>query len=365
MKIITDSDARRFSGLTEAEAADRLRKDGPNELPSAGKRGVLRIAFEVLREPMFLLLLASGVIYLVLGEPRDALMLLGFVFVIMGITLYQERKTENALDALRDLSSPRALVIRGGEMRRIAGREVARGDVVLLSEGDRVPADVTVLESSYLLVDESFLTGESVPVRKVPGDPGEPMTPPGGDDLASVYSGTLIVQGQGIARVRRTGLLTELGKIGKVLQSEKQETTPLETETRRIVRNFALVGLGVCVLVVLFYVLTRGQLLGGLLAGITLAMAVLPEEIPVVLTVFLALGAWRMSQKRALTRRLQSIQAIGSATVLCVDKTGTLTLNRMAVNRVFAEGRFCTVEDGAGALPESCNKAIEFGMLAS
>jgi Ca2+-transporting ATPase len=361
----SESSLQRFVGLAEADAAARLRAEGANELPSSGRRSTLRIAFDVLREPMFLLLLASGIIYLVLGEVQDALMLLGFVFVVMGITLYQERKTERALDALRDLSSPRALVIRDGQVRRIPGREVVRDDIVLLSEGDRVPADATVLESSYLLIDESLLTGESVPVRKVPGRPDDRIAAPGGDDLSSVYSGTLIVQGQGVACVRRTGLATELGKIGKVLQSEKQERTPLETETNRLVRNFALAGIGVCVLVAVFFILTRHQLLGGLLAGITLAMAILPEEIPVVLTVFLALGAWRMSQKRALTRRLQAIQALGSATVLCVDKTGTLTLNRMAVVRVHAGGRLCVIDEAAVSLPETCHQVVEFGVLAS
>jgi len=362
----TGNAGTRYPGLTDAEAAERLRTEGANELPSSGRRNVLRIVLDVLREPMFILLLASGIIYLVLGEPRDAAMLLGFVFVIIGITLYQERKTERALDALRDLASPRALVVRGGEVKRIPGREVVREDVVLLVEGDRVPADCVVLDSNHLMVDESLLTGESMPVRKVAGDPQGELGRPGGDDLPGVYSGTIVVQGQGVARVRATGLETEMGRIGKTLQQEKEESSPLENETRRLIRNFASAGMVICALVVVFYLVTRGNLLGGLLAGLTLAMALLPEEIPVVLTVFLALGAWRMSQKRALTRRLQAIQAIGSSTVLCVDKTGTLTLNRMAVSKVFGGGRFCDIDGiSATALPDSCHETIEYAILAS
>jgi P-type Ca2+ transporter type 2C len=363
---MANPDAQRFVGLTRAEVELRLRTHGYNELPAGDRRRMWRIAFDVVREPMFLLLLASGVIYLILGEARDAAMLLGFVFVIIGITLYQERKTERALDALRDLASSRALVLRDGDVTRIPGREVVPDDIVLLVEGDRVPADAIVLDSNHLMLDESLLTGESMPVRKIAGDPQGELGRPGGDDLPGVYSGTIVVQGQGVVRVRATGLATEMGKIGKTLQQEKEESSPLEIETRRVIRNFASAGLVICALVVVFYLVTRGNLLGGLLAGLTLAMALLPEEIPVVLTVFLALGAWRMSLKQALTRKLQAIQAIGSATVLCVDKTGTLTLNKMAVWQVFGGGRFCDVDGvSASALPDVCHETIEYAILAS
>jgi Ca2+-transporting ATPase len=351
-------------GLTEAEVRQRQAVEGYNELPASGRRHLLHILFEIVREPMFLLLIASGAIYLFLGETRDATMLLGFVVVIIGITLYQERKTERALEALRDLSSPRALVLRDGEVKRIPGREVVRGDLVLLVEGDRVPADGVLVESNHLQVDESLLTGESMPVRKSVSD--EAPKTADGEREARVFSGTIVVQGQGMARVTATGLSSELGRIGKVLAREKQEQTPLELETNRLVRNFAFVGILVCVVVVVVYQLTRGNLLAGFLAGLTLAMAILPEEIPVVLTVFLALGARRMSQKNALTRRLQAIQALGSATVLCVDKTGTLTMNRMVVRRVFAASQFCDI-DGLSAtrLPEACHEVVEYGILAS
>jgi Ca2+-transporting ATPase len=271
-------------------------------------------------------------------------MLLGFVFVVVGITLYQERKTERALEALRDLSSPRALVIRDGGQKRIPGREVTRGDVIVLSEGDRVPADAVLMSCLNLSVDESLLTGESVSVRKCVSADAKEMGRPGGDDLPFVFSGTLVVKGQGIAAVQATGINTEIGKIGKALQSLEVEATPLQRETATIVRNLAFIGLFLCALVVIVYGLTRGNWLNGLLAGITLAMALLPEEFPVVLTVFLALGAWRISQKRVLTRRVPAVETLGAATVLCVDKTGTITQNRMSVNTIYSHGAFYEVD---------------------
>jgi Ca2+-transporting ATPase len=293
-------------------------------------------------------------------------MLLGFVCVVMGITFYQERKTERALEALRDLSSPRARVIRDGEMKRIPGREVVRGDILVLGEGDRVPADGAVLSCTNLSIDESLLTGESVPVRKVacPGAQPEPGCP-GGDDLPFVYSGTLVVQGRGIACTKAVGLHTELGKIGKALQTVDVEKTPLQKETARLVRYLACFGIFLCVLVIVVYGLTRGDWLNGSLAGITLAMAILPEEFPVVLIIFLALGAWRISQTHVLTRRMPAVESLGAATVLCADKTGTLTCNRMSVNRIFAGGRFYSmVGKGRKPLPEGFHELVEFGILA-
>jgi Ca2+-transporting ATPase len=353
------------TGLSEHEAAQRLRRDGPNELPSSSKRSFLAIVYEVVREPMFLLLVACGILYLFLGDKEEAFLLLGFVFVIIGITLYQERKTERALEALRDLSSPRARVIREGRQQRIAGREVVQGDILILNEGDRVPADAVVLSSVNLSVNESLLTGESVPVRKIAAESPLDMGRPGGDDLPFVYSSTLVVQGQGIAQVQATGFHTEIGRIGKALQTVEQEKTLLQRETGRLVRRFALVGLSLCVLVVIIFGLTRGNWLNGLLAGITLAMAILPEEFPVVLTIFLALGAWRISQKRVLTRRVPAIETLGSTTVLCVDKTGTLTLNLMSVRKLFAGEEYWDVARPPALMPEIFHGLLEFSILAS
>ena len=245
-------------GLTSLEAARILGEEGPNELPSSKQRGNLRIALDVMREPMFLLLVACGAIYLMVGDMQEALMLLAFVFFVMGITLYQERKTERALEALRDLSSPRALVIRDGTQQRIAGREVVRGDIIVLAEGDRVPADALVLDSTSLSTDESLLTGESVAVRKVSGDASSPAMQPGGDDIPFVFSGTLVVRGQGIARVVATGQQSAIGKIGKALQTVTGEKTMLQLETGRLVRVLATAVLGLCALLILVYGITRG-----------------------------------------------------------------------------------------------------------
>ncbi len=300
-------DITTIAGLSEQEASELLKREGYNELPSSQQRSIFVIAFDVVREPMFLLLVACGTIYLFLGDVQEAIMLLGFVFVVVGITLYQERKTERALEALRDLSSPRALVVRDKKQKRIPGREVVRGDILVLNEGDRVPADAALLSCINLSVDESLLTGESLPVRKREQAQVGAMMKPGGEDVPFVYSGTLVVKGQGVATVLATGAATEIGKIGKALQSVVIEETPLQKETGRIVRNLALIGLFLCLLVIVVYGLTRGNWLHGFLAGITLAMALLPEEFPVVLTIFLALGAWRISQKRVLTRRVPAV----------------------------------------------------------
>ncbi len=355
------------SGLSGAEAARLLEEQGYNELPAARKRRtLLAIALEVAREPMFLLLIACGTIYLIVGEWSEALLLLSFVFVIMGITLYQERKAERTLEALRDLSSPRALVIRDGVQKRIVGREVVPGDVLVLAEGDRVPADALVLSCTNLTVDESLLTGESVPVRKVACQGAAEVTRPGGDDLPFVFSGTLVAGGQGLAQAQRTGPQSEIGKIGKSLQSVEPEKTPLQKETGRLVIRLAAVGLCISLIVVIVYGVTRGAWVDALLAGITLGMAVLPEEFPVVLTLFLALGAWRISKVRVLTRQAPTIETMGSTTVLCVDKTGTLTMNRMSVSSIWVNGHSYDLgKQTAAGLPEALHEIVEFSILAS
>jgi Ca2+-transporting ATPase len=304
-------------GLTAAEAAARLAAEGPNALPVPGRHGLAAIALGVLREPMFLLLLAATGIYLVLGDVHEALVLGASIAGVIAITITQERKAERALEALRDLSSPRAMVLRDGERKRIAGREVVRGDLLLLAEGDRVPADAKLLAATDLSADESLLTGESLPVDKRMGD--------------SVYSGTLLVRGLGRAEVTATGPRSEFGRIGASLATLEPGKTALERETARIVRLVALFAVALSLALMVLYAVTRGDWLAGVLGGLTLAMAILPEEFPVVLTVFLALGAWRISQHGVLTRRMPAIEMLGAATVLCVDKTGTLTENRMAV----------------------------------
>jgi Ca2+-transporting ATPase len=353
-------------GLSEIEATERLQEEGYNELPASRKRSGSRIVLDVIREPMFILLVAAGSIYFVLGDIQEGLILLSFVLVIIGITVFQEQKTERALDALRNLSSPRALVIRDGEQHRIPGREVVTGDLLILSEGDRVPADGVLLYSNNVSVDESLLTGESAPVGKTSWKEGMTADHPGGEGLPFVYSGTMVIQGRGLAEVRSTGVKTEMGRIGAALQGVERSDTRLKREITGIVLTIALVGLALCILIVVVYGITRLNWIEGLLAGVTLAMAILPEEFPVVLTVFLALGAWRISQKNVLTRQIPAVEILGAATVLCVDKTGTLTENRMSLKKFFAGGELCDYpSDALGRVPESCHRLLEFGILAS
>lgn len=353
-----------YKGLTDKEVAEKILSEGYNELPSSKPKNILHIALGVIKEPMFLLLVACGTLYLVLGDIQEGIMLMGFVFVVMGIEFFQERKTEKALDALKDLASPRALVIREGKSKRIAGREVVTGDIIVLQEGDRVPADGVVVNSMNLMADESLLTGESVPVRKREWVEGDRSFIPGGDDIPCVFSGSMIVQGNGIIRVTATAMETEIGKIGKALESVKEEPTRLKKEMGVLVKRLAIIGVVLCLIVIVVYTITRGDLLKGFLAGITLAMAMLPEEFPVVLTIFLALGAWRMSKKNVLTRKPAAIETLGSSTVLCTDKTGTLTQNKMTVTRLYNGSDFHEVNPES-SFPEPFHEIIEYGILSS
>lgn len=350
-------------GLSNEAAASRLRRDGYNELPAAGQRGWLRIFLEVVREPMFLLLLVAGGIYLLLGNPQDAAMLLGFVLVSMAITIYQERKTERVLEALRDLSSPRALVIRDGEQRRIAGREVVVDDLLVLEEGDRIAADGELVEAHDLLVDESLLTGESVAVGKEARIAGE-----GG----VVRSGSVIVQGGGLARVTAIGTATEIGRIGRALQEIDPGRSPLQDEIAVLVKRFAAVAVVIAAIAFLLYGATRHDWYAGMLAGITLAMSLLPEEFTLVLTVFMALGAWRLTGSQVLARRTAVIETLGAATALCVDKTGTITQNRMSVKCIVIDGVEYVLDqagdqigDQGSPAPEAVCELLRQAVLAS
>ncbi len=365
--MTSPQDASR-QGLSASEAAERLVREGANELPSANRRNFLRIVSDVLREPMLLLLLAGGTIYLMLGSLEEALLLIAFASLSVVITVVQESRTERVLETLRDLTSPRALVIRDGKQIRVAGREVVRGDLLLLAEGDRVPADACLVEMSDLLTDESLLTGESVPVRKRVEDvPAENSPRHGGDDLPYVFSGSLVVRGHALARVTATGVRSEIGRIGLALRNVELEPPRLQKQLLRVVRVFGMLGGAVALLVVVLYGLFRGTWIEGILAGIAVGMSMLPEEFPVVLTVFMAMGAWRISKARVLTRRAAAIERLGSATVLCTDKTGTLTQNKMSIAEMrLPTGEAYGVAQSLGAaLPPSFAELVEIGTLGS
>lgn len=352
-------------GLSAVEAALRLQSEGPNALPGSEPKSLMALVREVVTEPMFLMLLTAGGIYLVFGDRAEALFLLGFVVVVIGITLVQERRTQRAIESLRDLSAPRALVIREGQELRVPGREVVRGDLLVLHEGDRIAADALLLQG-MLEVDESLLTGEAVPVSKSTACP----------DLAA---STVVTRGVAVAEVTATGPRTSVGRIGGDLAGAVEPPSGLQQSSRRMVRGLGWAALTLALAqVVLAWWWAGWPLLDSLLSGIALAMAVLPEEIPVILTVFLALGAWRLSRQRVLTRRVTAVEALGAITVLAVDKTGTLTLNRMAVAELaVADASFqapppatgpamapSVVEAGAG-LPEAFHRLAEFAMLAT
>jgi P-type Ca2+ transporter type 2C len=330
-------------GLSAAIAAARLKGEGYNELPGPDRRGFLRILSEIVRQPMFALLIGGGVVYLLLGDRMEAVLLLLFASLSVTITIVQESRSERVLEALRNLASPRALVIRDGKRTLIAGREVVRGDIIVISEGDRVAADATLLSSQDLLLDESLLTGESIPVRKLAQPSSTKIADPhatpgaGGEDLPYIFAGTLVVRGTGQALVLATGIRSEMGKIGRALRTIETEQPRLQRQMHWLVRDFAIVGALAGGLTVLLFGLLRGSWLEAMLAGIALGMSLLPEEFPLVMAVFMAMGAWRISRARVLTRRASAIETLGATTVLCTDKTGTMTENRMTVVSILSE----------------------------
>lgn len=317
-------DINRIKGLSAKVVAKKQKEFGFNELPNRERKNILKIVLDLVTEPMIFLLLITVIIYFFLGDKGEAFLLLFSVFGIISIDLYQERKTEKSLEALRNLSSPICDVIRDGKKKTIPGREVVVGDIILLSEGSRVPADAELVSADNLRVDESLLTGESEPVEKRTREIEDYRT-------NSVFSGTLVVKGHGIAEVVSIGSNTEIGKIGASLKSIGTEKTLLQKEVTRVIKVIAIAAMASSLLLTLVYWYDRGNLIQGFLAGLTLAIAIIPEEFPVVLTIFLTLGAWRLAKNNVLTRRAHTIETLGSATVLCVDKTGTLTENKMEV----------------------------------
>lgn len=351
-------------GLDSADAARRLARDGPNRLSDAGGRRWQRIVLDAAREPMYLLLAGAAVLYLLLGEPREGAFLLGMVVLMLCMTLLQEGRTEHALQALRDLSSPTALVWRDGSARPIQASGLVEDDLIELGEGDRVPADALLLAAAGLMVDESLLTGESVPVGKLASPQGGAAAAPGGADQPWVYSGTLVVQGHGMARISATGARSEIGRIGAALGRITAPPGRLQRETGRLARRFAVLGGAVSALLVGLLLVRGADPLQALLAGIALSMSMLPEEFPVILTVFPAIGAWRLAHCQVLTRRLSAIEILGSTSVLCVDKTGTLTENRMAVARLWRGG--VAHEPASGApMPVPHQEVLQYALLAS
>lgn len=351
-----------LKGLTQVQAREILRKEGLNELPSKDSKTFIKTLRDVLSEPMFALLVIAGLIYLALGEKEDAAVLMGFVIISIGLTIYQQTKSDRALESLKNLSNPKALVVRDSKMIRIPSTEVVRGDLLVLEEGDRVIADAQIIEAHDLLIDESLLTGESVPVEKYSAANLENANP----EINHVFSGSMIVRGQAKAIVTNTGIHTEIGKIGKSLSTVKEVKSPLSLEVKTLIKSFASLGILLSIFVWVIYGLTRENWLQGLLAGITMAMALLPEEFTVILTVFMALGVWRIARQQVLTRHPPVIETLGNVNVLCVDKTGTLTQNQMSVEYLAStESIWNFTEQAAEKLPIEFESILRYAVLAS
>lgn len=327
-------------GLSDQEAMLALQKFGYNELPAARPKNVWHIAREVMREPMFVLLIGCGTLYLMLGDYKEGVILMSSIFLIIGITFYQYRKTERALEALKELSAPKAIVIRNGVQQKIPGRELVPDDIIIVAEGDRVPADANIISSLNLFVDESMLTGESMPVLK------NASLQEGVEKPESVISsGTMVVQGKATAKVIRTGVLTAVGKIGTSISLIKDEPTALQKEMKKLIRRLGIIGIVISISVVIVYFISRDNFIQSLLVGLSASMAILPEEFPVIITVFLALGAWRLSQIHVLVRKPAAMEALGWTTVLCSDKTGTITQNKMEVKALFTVNKILSCDE--------------------
>jgi Ca2+-transporting ATPase len=339
-------------GLAPALTRARQEQEGYNELPANNPKNLYLFFLDVLKEPMVYLLLGCGITYFFLGDRQEAIMLLSFLLLIIGITIAQESKAERALETLRELSSPRAEVLRNGKKIRIPGREVVREDILFLNEGDRVSADTIIITCSNFTIDESLVTGESVPVEKNIASP--------------LFAGTSVVRGSGIALVQAIGSKTQIGKIGQSIKEIQIVSTKLEEQTNQLVKHLAWFALALCILVFVVYSSTHHNWIQGSLVGLSLGMAILPNELPAVLTIFFALGAWRLSKRKVLTRKISAVENLGSITVLCVDKTGTLTLNQMAIQMIYSQEKVIDISDSKmSSLPEEFHETLEFGILAS
>lgn len=307
------------TGLSAAQARARLERDGLNRLPPPEHKTLGAAVKAVALQPMVLLLLAATLLYALLGSTGDSVVLSISIVAVAGISVYQELRTQRVLEALRDLASPRSTVVRDGVVLRISSQEIVVDDRLIVQEGDRLACDARIVESHSMRVDESMLTGESAPVDKhLDGD-------------GTLHAGTLVVQGDGVAIVTATGARTALGLIGGSMAALPQRASRLHAELTRLVRAVAVLALLTCLFATAVFAWRDGSWTSGMLVGLTLAMSIVPEEFAVVWTVMLALGAWRLAQAKVLTRQPQAIEALGTASVLCVDKTGTLTCNRMTV----------------------------------
>jgi Ca2+-transporting ATPase len=334
-------DAEYHKGLSDEGAKKLLAQFGPNIIYSASTRTLLNIIKETLREPTFMLLLMAAGLYLVLGSLGEGLFVSAGALISLTLVILQEARSESALKALQALAEPHARAIRDGQERRIPARELVPGDIVLVTAGERIPADGRIISSGVLTIDESLLTGESVPVLKSASSAAETTSDrerPDDQEMSTGFAGTLVVHGEGALRATCTGMHTRLGNIGSSLSILQAEQTPLQRTSATLVGYLGIFAIGFCALVIVAYGVLRHDWIQGMLAGLTLGIALVPEEFPMVLAIFMAIGAWRLAQNKVLVRRAAAIETLGAITFLCVDKTGTLTENKMSVATVWIDG---------------------------
>ncbi len=356
-------------GLTAVEAARRLALHGPNELPRHEHRTLPRIIRGVFTEPMFLLLIGAAVVYLLFGSLAEGVMMILFAGVSIGLVVLQEYRGEKSLEALLAFAAPTARVLRDGAELVIPAREIAPGDALLVFEGELIAADGRLRQGSSIRVDESLLTGESIPVRKSVSADGfdRGMAMPGGEDQPYVFAGTLMVGGSGLVEVEATGANTRTGRIGLSLASISAEPTPLQRSIAGIVTLFGGLAFVASVILVALFGWRTGNWLEGLLSGLALAMAMVPEEFPMVLAIFTVLGARRLARIDVLARHAAAVETLGAVSVLCVDKTGTLTENRIVLEALLADGGelFGAAEAEAGDLTEPLSSLLVAARRAS
>ena len=333
------TDIPKHTGLSFEEAKCRQQKYGKNELTPQKNESFLKKVLHIICEPMFLLLIVAAVIYFILGEPRDGAIMLIFVIGIISIDVIQEWKTDKTLNALKSLSAPHVTVLRDGKERQIPSVDLVPGDLMMIYEGVKIPADGIVIRCADLCVDESSLTGEAEGVWKLDIENAPPTEDYWRKDYC--YAGTLVIQGSATVEVDKIGVGTEYGKIGLGVATAPQEDTPLQKQTGKLVKTCAIIAGILFVLVGVFTWFNipdhsfGDRLIESILSGVTLAMAMIPEEFPVILTVFLSMGAWRLAKKNSLVRKLPSVETLGAVSVLCVDKTGTITMNQMTIQETW------------------------------
>src|SRR5680860_1620614 len=342
-----------IKGLTDKEVLDARKRHGDNQLVFKKENGFFGAIKSIVKEPMVILLLATSSIYFISGKTGDGIFMASAIVLVAGISLYQDSRSRNALEKLKDFTQPTCKVIRNAEIQEVKIEELVLGDNLMIEEGTAIAADGKIIHSNDFSVDESILTGESLSVYK--------------DDSADknlVFRGTTVASGLAIITITAIGNATKLGKIGKSLEIITEEKTPLERQINSFVKKMVIAGIVVFAIVWIINYLQSYSFSDSLLKALTLAMSILPEEIPVAFTTFMALGAWRLMKMGIIVKQMKTVETLGSATVICTDKTGTLTENKMSLAKVFAFSNQ-KITDTKNPLGEAEKELIRLAMWAS